>query len=153
MTTNATERAAWHESGHAIVAFNLAGLTVASVSLLDQGTIRGRVLVSFSHQTDRGFWREQEENICCATLAGPAAEEMQFGSGTGHVQDMKDAEAIAARLRPDYPPGAAALLAWQAERAKQILRWHWHKVERLAAELLRCRTLTGDEARKAAGML
>ena len=84
----ARELAAYHEAGHALVAFRKKQ-NVCYVSIYNDGVHGG---VCFSEKSDRAHDFEEEYNEILISLAGKAAVELQFGEpAAGTDSDMEQA--------------------------------------------------------------
>ncbi len=96
------ERTAYHEAGHALVAYMLPEVDpVHKISIVARGSMGGytRLLTE-----DRYFRTVSQFQQTMATLlAGHSAEEMMFGEvSTGPHSDIKQATALALKMVTDY---------------------------------------------------
>src|SRR5947209_17945415 len=145
MDTGYDEATAYHEAGHAVVALAL-GRPVHHVSVLPDRELLGVC------QFRKGVFRPSEdwlEREMLIALAGMAAEARHSGAynwdGAGRDRQyvrrlavQRAGERQAERLERRMLAKVEHLLAQEG---------HWRAVELIAAELLRCGTLSGRAAR------
>jgi ATP-dependent Zn protease len=131
MTATPTlRRTAWHEAGHAVVAWK-QGFTVTLVSIKSEGPSFGRS--THTPAGDCSIWEERQcENI--VAMGGWAAElasgEANDGSGT---YDSDDLRCVLSRI----PEGQVDIeLGWAEKEAERIVSENRERVERLAGVLL-----------------
>jgi len=96
------ETTAYHEAGHAIVAYNLPNVDpVRKISIVARGSMGGftRLL-----EEDRYFMTaSQFKDSLAVLMAGHASEEMMFGEvSTGPHSDIKQATEIARKMITSY---------------------------------------------------
>jgi nucleoside-diphosphate-sugar epimerase len=150
------ELTAYHEAGHAVVAFALRR-AVVGVSIVPDGDSNGRLVNrklpdTFSHDVNndgRTRWFVERE-IMVFLAGGLALEKLQ-----GHRRALHDGED---RRRAINPAGyvcsdeeeIGAYLAWLGARTKLLLNqpWNWRAVADLARALLEHRELSGRVARR-----
>jgi hypothetical protein len=147
--------AAYHEASHAAVGVRL-GFRLTRVALLDDDPDD-----CGECQFDKGLWaealaaaggpdREPIERCVMVSLAGWAgARRAGVGQHPGAEDDYERAYELASQARVGGE-GAEGMVNELASRVEGILAEPgvWAGVERLAAELLRVNTLTGDEAHR-----
>ena len=164
----AVEATAYHEAGHAVMAW-IQGIPVrfvtidpdfyyiengSGMSLKDDG-VDGRcvlpkrfgdVFFLINPRTCQG--RERLQKIVLITLAGEIAERLfrprsrgyhEMAVGGGIADDL-----ILHKLAEDAEE-QKLYLRWIRHRAKGLLKRHWKKVEALVRELLLKKTLKGTE--------
>jgi ATP-dependent Zn protease len=147
---------AYHEAGHAVVAFVL-GMDVELVSIETQGfppgwLLRGGVLASFNLRGMEN--RDEAERAATAGLAGEQAERLwcsqkpwRLAKSTQHVRFSGDHTYVAEMLRPfiRYSADERRIIKRLKEVARTLLANHWSSVEVLAAKLAEQKVLTGWE--------
>jgi hypothetical protein len=133
--SDAAARAAYHESGHAIVARTL-GLVCGGAGIAPD---QSYCYVGPASLTD---------NLMVA-FGGVEAEIRRFGSANAD-QARGDLEMIDRYARRYNIPGHQ--VEGLRPRVRALLKQHWPRVERVAAALALARTLTGAEIDAAMGM-
>lgn len=146
----ALKRTAYHEAGHAVMARRF-GYIVSWVSIEPVGDLRGHAVIRHRVKplvaSGRVAWREVEAEGLIA-MAGTAAGVVLVGSrrgANGEAMDMEHARRITKPVCHSEP-GATALLAWLAARARAVLSLEaeWSAVRRIASMLLLNGELGGD---------
>ena len=97
------EMTAYHESGHALVAWKLPHADkVHKISIVPRGTMGG--YTRLLPEDDRYLWtKEQFEDMLATALGGRTAEELTFNSvTTGASNDLENATRIALRMVKQY---------------------------------------------------
>src|SRR5260370_34876931 len=135
---------AWHEAGHAVVAWEQA-FTVTCVSIRPEGSSLGR-----SQHTPAGNGavpsERQRENI--VALGGWAAELASGEANENGTYDSGDLTFVLSRLHQHAPSRIEIELGWAESEAQRIGSAHLARIERLAHELL-----SPEEPRHAAHVL
>jgi ATP-dependent Zn protease len=141
MTSPTLRRTAWHEAGHAVVAWDQK-LTVKLVSIKPDAKSRGRTEWTRATDLDPEQAR-QRENI--VTMAGWAAEQASGEAADGRTYDGCDLASVMSRI----PDGRIEIeLGWAEQEAERIVRANVVRVERLATVLMQRIELTdADEIR------
>lgn len=136
---------AYHEAGHAVIALAL-GRSVQRVSITPGCGWLGRCEFQKGRVRPTEDWLEREILIA---LAGAAAEARHTGAYAwdGAVDDLRTVRRLAVQRASER----------QAERLERRLMakvehlleqaGHWQAVELIAAELLRCETISGRAVR------
>ena len=136
---------AYHEAGHAVIALAL-GRAVQRVSILPGRGWLGRCEFKKGRVRPSEDWLEREILI---SLAGAAAEARHTGAFAwdGASADLRAVRRLAVQRASER----------QAERLERRLMakvehllnqaGHWRAVELIAAELLRCETISGRAVR------
>jgi hypothetical protein len=136
---------AWHEAGHAVVALSL-GRPVQKVTILPDDLRLGRC--EFQKATFRPSedWLEREMLI---SLAGAAAEALHTGryDWDGAFEDLKIVRKLARQRAGEKQ--AERLERRMLSKVEHLLSQDavLRAVELIAAELLRCGTISGRAAR------
>lgn len=137
---------AYHEAGHAVLALAL-GRPVSKVSVLPNHLRLGQCDIQ------KGSFRPSKdllETEILILLGGPAAEARFTGRycWEGASQDLRGVRALVQR-RAAGQRQAERLERRMLDKAEHILDQPpvWLAVERIAAELLRCSTISGRAAR------
>jgi hypothetical protein len=146
---------AFHEAGHAIVAWSL-GVGVKGVSIVPDADSTGRC---HHARLFRKKYPELDDSLRAAVrmqknvmiaLAGLIAKGMYRARSVRHYHahaDHATAVDIALHLTSSVEE-AAALIKWLEIRTRNVLRLRWPMVERLAKELLSKDTLNGAELKR-----
>lgn len=128
MTSPTLRQTAWHEAGHAVVAWD-RGFTVTLVSIRRIDDSYGR-----SRHTPAGDCavpsERERENI--VAMAGWAAE-LASGEANGETYDSGDLSCVLSRLDPSR---IDIELGWAESEAQRIVSANLGRVERLAIELI-----------------
>ena len=91
---NLHERTAYHEAGHALVAFSF-GKTIERATIKPRTAFLGAVHNTLEDDLHVSFTKEELFNECCILMAGLAAEEIQFKSRTdGACSDLYKATSM-----------------------------------------------------------
>lgn len=137
---------AYHEAGHAVLALAL-GRPVTKVSVLANHLRLGQCDIQ------KGSFRPSKdllETQILILLGGPAAEARHTGRycWEGAAQDLRGVRSLSQR-RASGPRQVERLERRMLDKAEHILGQPavWLAVERIAAELLRCATISGRAAR------
>ena len=128
-------RTAWHEAGHAVVAW-AQGFTVVAVSIrpAEDGSFgRSTHGPSADCSIPEERWRE---NI---VAMGGWAAELACGDAIETTYDSGDLSVLLSRVPDDR---VDVELGWAQQEAERIVRSNLHRVERLAAALLERTELT-----------
>lgn len=120
---------AWHESGHAVVAWHL-GLTVTRVSIRPIGKSLGRSTHSPSGDCTIAAERERENIVA---MAGWAAELLSR-EACENTYDTGDLQSVLSRIPELRLVGVE--LGWAEDEAQRIVRENVDRIERLAGVLL-----------------
>jgi ATP-dependent Zn protease len=140
------EVTAYHEAGHAVVALAL-GRPVAHVSILPTREFLGRCEFGKAIFRPSEDWLEREILIA---LGGLAAEALHTGvyAWEGAARDHRYVHGLALQ-RAGNERRAERLERRLLARTEHLLARpaHWRAVERLAAELVRVREISGRAAR------
>ena len=139
METAATPRqTAWHEAGHAVVAWE-KGFTVTCVSIRPEGSSLGRS--QHAPAGDGAIPSErQRENI--VALAGWAAELASGEANENGTYDSADLTFVLSRLDQHAPSRIQIELGWAESEAQRIVSANLERIERLAHELMSRKELT-----------
>ena len=136
---------AYHEAGHAVVAIAL-GRPVQLVTITPDRHRLGRCEFGKGKTRPTDDWLEREMLI---TLAGVAAEAVHTNrySWGGATQDLKDLRRLSAMRAGERQ--AEKLERRMLSKVEHLLSkaGHWRAVELIAAELLRCGSISGRAAR------
>jgi ATP-dependent Zn protease len=128
-------RTAWHEAGHAVVAWE-RGLTVVLVSIRPEVGSFGRATHKPAGNCTIPAWRERENIVA---MGGWAAEQASGEANDGHTFDGGDMSWVLSRI----PDGRVPIeLGWAEQEAERIVRENMARVERLAGVLLERTELT-----------
>ena len=128
MTSPTPRQTAWHEAGHAVVAWD-RGFTVTLVSIRRIGNSYGRC--QHTPAADCAIPSErQRENI--VFMAGWAAE-LASGEANDETYDSGDLTCVLSRLDPSQ---IAIELGWAESEAQRIVSANLGRIERLAIELI-----------------
>ena len=139
------ERIAFHEAGHAVTVRHF-GYPVVSASIEGQYDSGGRVIPRTPPEAP-------PHDRIVVLLAGAEAEKRAWPAlafdecEKGDLHDLADAAFWAAFELECLPgdPRVAGLVKRLRPEAARIVRRHWAWVERVAAELVRWRRLTGAQ--------
>lgn len=139
--SNTPSPAAYHESGHALVAFVYRRGPI-KVQLTSQETGKTSAI-----EYDDPRTRRQIIEDIHISLAGPNAEFLQFGKSAGIDNDITDAMA---HLRHLNPKATLSDLQPHIDKVTDILSdpTTWSKVQALAEQLQRKRSLTFSQIDK-----
>ena len=126
-------RTAWHEAGHAVVAWE-RGLSVVLVSIRPEGESFGR-----SRHTPAGECAipAERQRECIVAMGGWAAEHASGETNDGQTYDSADLCWVLSRIDEHAPTEVAAELGWAESEAERIVSANEARVERLANELLK----------------
>lgn len=164
------EEVAFHEAGHAVVAYSFDRETVSLISVRPSKSDSRGVVQILQNETYSGSYTKMYERVL-SILAGRAAIELKFGRvDVGAVSDLNRASTIVQRFVKDYCVSgfaylesgryrtlnsersddeivteSKAMLGRMYEETKSILRANWDKVELLAAELVKRDTLLYED--------
>lgn len=149
------ERTAYHEAGHAVAAYSLRR-KIIEVSIVPEPGLLGRVthtlLKDFhpDYDTRLSTLRKGEKEITFS-LAGIIAQKRLTGRRDwtlGHI-DITDALGIASNLMGDDKEAQRYVnKLWHKTEKLIYAPPRWAAVKALAAELLRCRKMSGRKARR-----
>lgn len=154
MRLDSEKATAYHEAGHAVMAFHLGvASTRKGISIVRDDTSAGR----FHHQKllrgnspeldDSPAARIRMEKTILISLAGPVAQKFFNPRSVRHYHgenDHQQAVDIAVHLNGGGEE-ATAYLKWLGLRTKRIVKLRWPLVEALAKEALARKTMTGKE--------
>jgi ATP-dependent Zn protease len=139
------EVTAYHEAGHAVVALAV-GRPVHRVSVLPKQDLLGQCQFRKGVVRPSDDWVEQELLIA---LAGLAAEARHTGTHCpdGAARDLRYARKLAAQRAGDR--GAERLERRMLAKVENLLADDglWKAVELIAAELVKCGSISGRAAR------
>jgi ATP-dependent Zn protease len=137
-TAPTLRQTAWHEAGHAVVAWE-QGFTVTCVSIRPEGSRLGR-----SQHTPAGDGavpsERQRENI--VALAGWAAELASGEANENGTYDSGDLTFVLSRLDQHAPARIEIELGWAESEAQRIVSANLERIERLAHEIMSREELT-----------
>lgn len=113
LPANDDRRTAWHEAGHATVAwFCTAVIHVESATIVSDGEAAGRVVTVIDRNIPLNEWCE-----LVFAMAGVAAESLEFGGGHAMeaAGDLASSRAIIDHLRgaPPWPEPDGPTLPWR----------------------------------------
>jgi|SRR5579884_1318366 len=144
---------AYHEAGHAVIAFYLfLPFRYASVKPADGalGHVRFRKAPKWAYDeyssrplAQRAFW----ENHIIVSFAGRIAEQKYRGSRVrlGHESDYRGIADMGLRFGGDDPKVHVHWFRWLQMRAKGMVDTRWREIEAVAEALLKHERLTRDE--------
>jgi ATP-dependent Zn protease len=154
MVPNRRKATAYHEAGHAVIAWRL-GAHPRSVTIVPKGEVQGET-VQESPFIEADFVfdgsdhaRNRVERAIIICLAGPMAQRRfaprswrRWHGGPDYVV------AFDLALRVNGSPAAAKVhMKWLEMRAQALLESVWSYVEAIASELLKRGTLSAEEIR------
>lgn len=141
------EATAYHEAGHAIIAHEL-GADVDNITCDSSGRERGHCTLKESMSA---------ENHAVWSAAGTEAQrkfleskgvKKGIGQDDGCMDDLDGVlDAAEVESGTDDLGSNAAIINARWERARKMVEDHWPQIERLANELMRRGTMTGDDIR------
>jgi hypothetical protein len=154
MRLDSEKATAYHEAGHAVMAFHLGvASTRKEISIVRDDNSAGR----FHHrkllrgrspeQDDSSAGRIRMEKEILISLAGPVAQHFFNPRSVRHYHGKSDhqtAVEIAVHLNGGGEE-ATAYLKWLGLRTKRIVKMRWPLVKALAKEALARKTMTGKE--------
>ena len=165
------EEVAFHEAGHAVVAYSFDKESVSLISIRPSKSDSSGVVQILQREGYFGSYRQMYQRVL-SILAGRAAVEIKYGRvDVGAASDLNRASTIVQRFVKDYcVSGFAyfenggsyrtvssdrnddeivaesnAMLGRMYEEVKGILRANWDKVELLASELAKRDTLLYED--------
>jgi ATP-dependent Zn protease len=139
---NSLRRTAWHEAGHAVVAWK-SGKTVVLVSIAPDRTSKGRSTHLPGFDADSEDDRVRENIIA---MGGWAAEKASGEADDGLTYDSADMLWIYAHSSEDH---FDVDFGWAEQEAERIVRENLSRVERLAAALMeRTELVDADEIKR-----
>jgi len=168
---------AYHEGGHAMVAFFTSGSSpIRKVTIMPRGSSLGMVASMMEDKEMVSQSRKQVLAQIAVCMAGRAAEELILGvddTTTGASSDLAKATNLATRMitqwgmsnsmgifhydsdKPSLSSNSKqlieeevrVLLQKQYDYAKQILKTHQNELHQLANALLEHETLTGEQVK------
>jgi Peptidase family M41 len=135
------KRTAWHEAGHAVVAWD-QGFTVVLVSIRPEGESYGR-----STHTPAGDCsiKSERQRECIVAMGGWAAEIASGETVDGRTYDSADLSWVLSRIAEHAPTHVAAELGWAESEAERIVRANIDRVERVAMALIERQEIVGAE--------
>lgn len=145
--------AAFHEAGHAVMAWHL-GVRLSRVTIKSGvGTTGMTYLSGRLPKDDYGTMtpemQRQIENYILVAVAGAIAEEIH--TGTEHQidnsVDIRNACLVAGILTPEIDE-MEAFINWLQIRARNTLKFRWKVVAQVADELMRRKTLQAQTLQK-----
>jgi len=143
--TASNEATAYHEAGHAVVALAL-DRPVLKVSILPGGDLLGQCQFAKGVHRPKDDWVEREILIA---LAGMAAEARHTGTYArdGAARDLKYARKL--MLQRASERSLDRYEKRMLAKVENLLfdEEHWSAVERIAAELLKVKVISGRAAR------
>lgn len=171
MSAAEREEVAFHEAGHAVVAYSFDKESVSLISIRPSKSDSRGVVQILQRESYFGSYAQMYQRAL-SILAGRAAVELKYGRvDVGAASDLKRASAIIQRFVKEYAVGgfacfengttyrtvssdrnedeivaeSNAMLGRMYEEAKSVLRANWDKVELLAAELAKRDTLLYED--------
>ena len=140
---------AFHEAGHAVQAFH-EGMRVAKASIVPAGESSGRVTLACKSATEYGEVSEQQAarhaRVCLAGLVAQRKFSPQSVRRYHAHQDHEAAAALAFKISGSPQEAEAWLRLWTIQVQQRMDR-HWPSVERLAAELMKAGSVSGESVR------
>lgn len=143
---------AYHEAGHAVVAF-FSGFRIEYATILPgdgfSGMMKARPQGRFSLDSATPAMRQKTENWILITLAGDIAQRKHAprSSRQWHTTADRQAATDLALSVCGNGESATAYLAWLNIVARQLIEGRWDLVDRVAKVLLDRERITGDELR------
>lgn len=171
MSAAEREEVAFHEAGHAVVAYTFDRESACLISIRPSKSDSRGVVQILQSESYFGSYRQMYQRVL-SILAGRAAVELKYGRlDVGATSDLKRASTIIQRFVKEYAVGgfnyfengtgyrtvssdrnddeivaeSNAMLGRMYEEVKGILRENWDKVELLAAELVKRDTLLYED--------
>lgn len=148
-----TRRVAYHEAGHAVMA-ELCGQRVVRVDILGDGDHTGwchslRLLPALDEVVGPELPTASLERRILCLCAGPVAESIVAGTRVwNEVSDDLDAAVRLVLQLVGECDRVMPYLETVREHTEEVLKAHWATVERVAGELMRRGSLSGDEVRR-----
>lgn len=138
------EATAYHEAGHAVIALAL-GRSIQRVSIVPGREWLGRCEFQKGRVRPTEDWLEREILIALAGLAAEARHTGQY-AWEGAAQDLRTVRRLSAQRAGERQAERLQrrLLAKVEHLLSQVE--NWEAVGMIAAELLRCETLSGRAA-------
>jgi ATP-dependent Zn protease len=133
MTTPTLRRTAWHEAGHAVVAWDQR-FTVTFVSIRPDGISLGRS--QHTPVADCAL-RSERQRACIVAMGGWAAEHASGEANDGVTYDSADFSWVSSRISEHAPSRLEIELGWAESEAEPIVSANKDRVERLADELIK----------------
>lgn len=149
MNKNAKNAAAYYEGGRA-VALETLGSPVPAISLSDVPRMRvataRRELAEFSRSNPLHVTAAEADAELLPRLTGAAAM-LRAGKIDHKLQNgvALEANKIAGAMRLSTADEVQSTIGRIDARARELVAWRWHAIERVANALLRRGTLTSDE--------
>lgn len=148
MEYDSDEQRAHHEAGHAVAAWAVHGVNVASISLVPDGDSAARCNYSGAPTSPLGD--------LLITGAGPEVDNLTIGEGAGlnpgAMSDIHRFNEALERMGLDTNRPMDEKYCRTVERADRVLRRfvsrHLPLIQKVAATLLARRELTGEELRQ-----
>jgi hypothetical protein len=147
---------AYHEAGHAVIAWRLHLLRKKGASILREAEDVGRVH-THSGRGERPdvSWNDRAhlrvERSVVLSLAGVEAQRKYSPSSVrGHHWASDRDQAIRMLSCIAEPSGDEFPIYWKLLkiRTKEMVRFHWRQIEAVAARLLISKSLSGDQIRE-----
>jgi len=146
------EVTAYHEAGHAVVAWNLGARLLEIVIDVADGICKHNRLINFLLDPEimSDFQWRRAEKYAQILLGGEMAERV-FEPSSKHTDfdgdsDRRELNDLASMLFPGSESAATEWIANMETRSEQIVREQWNALETLACELIVHRRLSGDAA-------
>ncbi len=140
-SAEALERSAYHEAGHAVVAYAL-GIPPVFTTVVARSNYGGYVYTADEEKT--GYTKEELLNRICMALAGRAGEVARYGEGgisTGASGDFRSASRMAQSMIGEYGMDEELFLyadgedrAALRERAQAVMKEQYARAVELVAQ-------------------
>ncbi len=141
MSSTTPESTAYHEAGHAVIAL-LLGRAVQRLSILPKLDTLGRCEFREGKGISSSDWIEREMLISLAGLAAEARHSGEY-AWDGAARDLQSVRRLAIQRAGERQ--AERLQKRLLAKVEHMLAQpeNWRAVELIAAELLRCETISG----------
>ena len=141
MSSMNPEATAYHEAGHAVIAL-LLGRSIQRLSILPKLESLGRCEFQKGRGISSSDWLERDILISLAGLAAEAKHSGEY-SWDGAARDLQSVRRLAIQRAGERQ--AERLQKRLLAKVEHLLAQpeNWRAVELIAAELLRCETISG----------